>query len=139
MALGELQRLRAAAGQQHRVPRLLQHLADQGADDLLVFGHEDRLGPGGGHRDRRRRSRRFDWCVDARQVDPERGPRSQRAAHGDLPAALAHDAVHGRESEAGAFAALLGREKRLEHAGERGRVHAAPGIRHLDQHVASVG
>src|SRR5438046_2927215 len=75
---------------------------------------------------------------DARQVDADRGATARRPVHGDVPAALTHDAVHGGESQPGALAAWLGGEERLEQVCLDLVVHADPAVRHLEQHMTSV-
>src|SRR5256885_11598228 len=43
-----------------------------GAHGRLIFGEQHGLGAAGRALDRRRRRRRFDGCVDAREIDLER-------------------------------------------------------------------
>src|SRR5205807_2188156 len=49
-----------------------------------------------------------------RQINKERGALARLAHHADKASALLDDAVHDGEAEAGPFALLLRREKRLE-------------------------
>src|SRR6188768_4090913 len=62
-------------------------------------------------------------ALDARQEDLEGGAAARRAVDGDVAAALLDDAVHHRQAEAGALAALLGGEERLEDAAADCIVH----------------
>ena len=80
-----------------------------------------RRGPGdrGGH-----------GLVHARQVDLEGRSPPRLGIHGDEPARLLHDPVHGGEPQPGSFAGFLCREKRLEDAGLGLLVHADARIRH---------
>ena len=61
-------------------------------------------------------------------------PWFERARHPDPAAALGHDAVHGRQPQAGALADLLGGEERLEDPRERLLVHALAGVGHHQRH-----
>ena len=61
------------------------------------------------------------------------------AVDADEPAVLLHDAVHRRETEAGALPDVLRREERLEQVRLRGGVHAAAGVAHGEHHVVAGG
>ena len=62
-------------------------------------------------------------------------PLPELAHDPDGAAALADDAVGGREPEAGAASRILGREERLEEVALRGLVHADAGVDDRDRDV----
>src|SRR5207247_129080 len=86
------------------------HLIRQPPGQVLVLDEQGGLAAGGRRGHRRRTVGGVERRLDARQVDAERGATARRAVHGDVPAALTHDAVHGGESQPGALAAWLGGE-----------------------------
>src|SRR5260370_761883 len=64
-------------------------------------------------------------------------PGAGLAVDGEIAAALLDDAVHRRETEPGAFAALLGGEERLEDARLDGLLHADTVVADRQHHVAA--
>jgi hypothetical protein len=52
-----------------------------------------------------------------------------------MAAGLLDEAVHHRQAQPGAAADLLGGEERLEHARQRGRIHAVAVVAHPQHHV----
>ena len=72
-----------------------------------------------------------------RQVDLEHGAVAGLAVDPDMPAALFHDSVNGRQAEAAALALFLRGEERLEDARSRRLIHAFAGVRHGDHDVVA--
>ena len=96
----------------------------------------------GGRMNGRGRGIRLSGCSldgfdDGRQANLDRGPGAGRAGNPDVAAALLHDAINGRQAEAGAFADWLRREERLEHPRARRLVHPCAGVRHRQRHIAA--
>ena len=131
----DLECLLAARRLEHRVPVALQRGARDMPHFTLILGDENRLGAA----KRLRRCGRDRWHVDfvrhARQVHLERRAVTALAVHPNRSAALLDDAVHGRETKTRAFAALLGREERLENPRLRRLVHSGAGIGDGQHHV----
>ena len=75
-----------------------------------------------------------DNLVDSRQVNLEDRPFAEFAVNPNVAATLFHDAVDSGQTQASAFANLLGGEERLEDMRFRFGVHAATGVgdRHND-------
>src|SRR5712692_5715798 len=69
------------------------------------------------------------------EVHLERRPLSWLAVNPDVAAVLLDDAVDSRQPEAGAVAALLGREEWLEDPGAGRGVHARSGVAHCQDTV----
>jgi hypothetical protein len=104
----------------------------------VVLHDEDALAPRGrrpGARGRPTRRLRG----HARQADRERRSPAGRGGDVHAAAALAHDAVDGREAEPRALADGLRREERLEDAGDRRLVHAGARVRHAQHGVVAGG
>jgi hypothetical protein len=91
-----------------------QDLVGQLAHQRLVLDQQDRLRSAPSRRARRVLPREVGLGVVGGEVDGERAPRAGLAGDEHLAAALRHDAVDGREAEAGAVSRPLGREERLE-------------------------
>jgi hypothetical protein len=71
------------------------------------------------------------------EVDLEARAPVRLAAGPDVAAALLDDAVDGRKAEAGAAPDLLGGEEGLEHVGQGGPIHPAPGVAYGEGGVAA--
>ena len=74
---------------------------------------------------------------DTRKREVERAAHAHRAVHPDVATRLPHDAVHGRQPEAGALAHRLGGEERLEDVLERFAAHTHAGVAHREHDVAA--
>ena len=102
----------------------------------FVFDDEDRLGAaGGGPRPGRRLG--GDGRTAFRQADLESGAEVRLARHVHEPTVLPDDAEHRRQAEPGAAARFLGREERLEDAGQDIGRNTAAGVDHPQPRVAS--
>src|SRR5437763_16752880 len=73
----------------------------------------------------------------ARKIVLERSAPPLVAVNKNETAGLSDDAVDRRQAEPGARPDLLGREERLENAGEMLLRNADPGIGYLDQHIVA--
>ena len=102
--LGKVQGRLPAGGLDDRVAVVLQHLARQAAQPPLVLEKQERLRAAGVLEGRGRGpTAEFRLLLDPRQTDLEHGPAPRLAVDPDEAAALFHDAVDGREAEAGAL------------------------------------
>jgi hypothetical protein len=132
----DLEGIRAVTRTQDGVPRRLQGFADDLAQVRLVLHEQDGLGSPR-HLAVGRRAHFLDGGVHPGQIDPERRALSFRAFQVDVALALGDDAVHGRQTETGSLADLLGREEGLEDAGPHLGGHAMARVRHRQHHVAA--
>src|SRR6185295_12402303 len=73
----------------------------------------------------------------AREVDGEGGAASFAAFDADAASGLAHDAVDGREPEAGAFANFFGGEEGFEDVRARGLGNAGAGVAYGEDDVVA--
>src|SRR5436190_84947 len=122
-------RLAAAGRGEYRHALLLEQEVHRRSDLLVILHEEQRRGPRRRCVPRlaRRRRDRLAGAVE-RQVHLEGRAATRLRVDPDRSAALLHDAVHGREPEAGAHTRLLRREERLEDPLPRGVVHACAGV-----------
>src|SRR5206468_9913314 len=120
----------------HFVAALAENHVRQLTDVLFVLDEQDGfvalLVRGGGPF-----RRRLDGVGDAWQINLEGGALSKFAVYPDVAAALFHNAIDRRETEASATSAFLGGVKRLEDMGDRLGLHAGAGVRDGEQHVRS--
>ena len=92
--------------------------------------HQNGFGAGPGGAGRGVTGRRRALLFDPWQVDPERRALADLTRHPDVAAALRHNPVHRRKSEAGAVADGLRREERFERPRLGRRVHAGAVVGH---------
>ena len=120
-----VERARAVGGLEHVVALAREDAAGEAPDGRLVLDHEDRLALGGrlvavARTGARRRAPRRSRGGAPRSSCPAPGVESISI----LPPGLGHDAVDGRQAEAGALALRLGRVEGLEGALHHVRRHA---------------
>ena len=134
MCFRNTQRVHAVTRFEHQVAVAAEHFARERPHRVLVFDEQDRLPS---RRGRRIAGRRRRDCTrpGRRQVDLERGAVPGLAVDPDVTAALLDHAVDRRQAKAAAFALLLGREERLEHARTGRRVHAFAAVADREHHV----
>src|ERR1700720_1867331 len=113
----KLNRLSTAAGREHLMTMLLQDLARQPADALLVFHDQDPFGRNGVFG-----VRGVQPCASAQfgclgKIDLESRSATDLAVYINMPAALLHNAVDNRQAESCALASFLRREEGLKKAG----------------------
>src|SRR5262249_57949970 len=111
----------------HLIPELLQEPGADFRDVRIVFDQKHgaarrslRGGLGG---------RLLGTCLRARQIKCDPGALPELALDLHRPAGLMHKTMYLGESEPGAFAPLLGREKRIEYFRQDVRGDAAAGVR----------
>src|SRR6267378_8319376 len=78
---------------------------------------------------------RYDCVLCLRQIDFKGGAFIRFAVNPDIPTALFHNSVHGRETEACAFAYFFGGEKRFKDARLRIVIHSYPRVADSEHHV----
>src|SRR5271170_290735 len=113
-------------------------VANELADGFFVFDQEDGFGAADGGESNGSDAVRLGRFVDAGEINGEDGAAAGLALDEDVTAALLDDAVDSGESEAGAFAILLGGEERLEDAGLSFAVHALAGVANGNHDVRAV-
>src|SRR6185369_6106299 len=104
----------AAVRLEDDVPVREEDLPRERRDGLLVLDDEDRLAAADLDRREAAARRALRLLVHHREHHADGGALPGRGLDRDLSAALLDDAVGRREPEAGALAALLRREERLE-------------------------
>ena len=121
-----------------RVAARLEAPAREAAHGVFVLDEENRLGaPAHRRRGEARRRQGGNWILHPRQIDCERGAAVRLTRDEDMAAALADDAVHGREAQPRAVRFLLRREERLEDSFLGLGVDADSGVGDLDDDVAA--
>ena len=133
VAACELEHGGAVGGLQDGVPVRLQDLGHQLADDRLVLDEQDRLVTGARPSAAGLAAGSSARSATQREENAERRAQAGLGRHLDRAAALLDDAVHGRETEAGA-ARLRGEERVEELAALRlGHADARVGQPQLDE------
>src|SRR5580704_10616835 len=126
--LGDFQRMIAAAGFQYRVIAVLQEIASQGTERLLVFHEQNGLGSAEDLNGVAARSNLQGGLIDARKINFKHRPLPWFTVGPDVAATLLHDAIDSRQAEACASAKLFGGEKRFEEVRLSLLVHPDAGV-----------
>src|SRR5687767_7043194 len=79
--------------------------------------------------------RSFRGAFSRRKIDVERAALSDFAFDLNPSLMLLYDAIHGSQSQPGAFPDFLGRKKRVENMGDIFRGNAAASVNHAQTHV----
>ena len=135
---GQFERVQSVGSRHHREAGPGQQLDGGFAHVRVILGEQDG-GLVGGRRLRRGRGLGLGAGLDARQVHRHRGAASGGAVDEHAAAALLDDAVHRRQPQARALAALLRREERVEGAGAGFLRHAGAVVRHHQRDIAARG
>src|SRR5271163_3959488 len=134
-----LQGFVAVGCMQDRITILLQELADQIADSVLVFHHQNGFRSTGS-------SGTSDFCFrnrfrlglvrrNLREIDFESGAVSHLTASCDPTAGLFNNPVDDGQAQAGSLARFLSSEKRFEDARLHFTVHPNPSVAHAKNYV----
>ena len=125
---GDYQRIRRVAGFQDRVAVGTKPEHGQPTNAVVVLDHQHRLGPAWWRQRNDGLAYRTRYAIRYRQQNGHRGPEPHLAVNPDVPSALLHDAVAGRETQASALSLPLGGEERFEQVGQHVVGHPGSGI-----------
>src|SRR5579859_558254 len=146
LGLDDLQRRLAALRLEHGVALVPERPGAEQADRILVLDQQDGAGAGQVARcrhferiEQRRRLRLALLALMLRQIEREFRADAHLAVDEDEAAGLLHDAVDGREAEAGAGPHFLGREEWFEDSSDDLARDAGALVGDLDQHIGAGG
>src|ERR1043165_537128 len=127
----------ATTGVEHVVAGLLQYLARESTNDVLVFHQQDSFRSSWRGSLHTWTFYRFLVAFEVRQINLDGGATVRLAVDPDVAAALLHDSVNSRQTKTSTAAFDFRRKKRFEDSGFRLYTHPATSVAAREHDVAA--